>query len=314
MKKILFTLLLFCAVGLMACRKSGTDIDIKQFDEQEIQNYIKTHNLTGFARDAGDTTGIYYKTLSQGTGSVVDYPDLVSIAFTVSSFDGKYILTDTIANHIYNYLGHITQNQLPEGVELIIRNFIKNKGGRIHALLPSHLAYGIYGYGTGSSEGSNRLAGNQCLDMYIHLIGDNKGVDDLDTYDDQSIKAYMAANNLSGYTQTPSGLYYKITQTTTGAAVTPTSNVTIQFTGYLLNGLMTYDEYNATDGSGQTINIADSDSRKGIAEGLLHTVAGEKLSLIMPSRLAFGISGDVTNLGVPPFACMRYEINVISVQ
>src|SRR5690348_12836254 len=117
MKKILFTLLLFCAVGLMACRKSGTDIDIKQFDEQEIQNYIKRNNLTGFKRDAGDTTGIYYNTLTPGTGSVVDYPDLVSLVFTMSSFDGKYNANDTIINHVYNYLGHITQNNLPEGVE-----------------------------------------------------------------------------------------------------------------------------------------------------------------------------------------------------
>lgn len=313
MKQILFTLLLFCTVGLLSCRKSGLDIDIKQYDDQQIQNYISVHGITGLKRDAGDTTGMYYKIIKQGTGSVVDYPDMATIVFTVSSFDGQFISADTIVNHVYNYVGHLSQNNLPQGVELALINFLKNKGGSMRLLVPSHLGYGINGFGTGSISGNNRIAGNQGLDYYIHMIGDKKGVDDQDTYDDLVIKNYLAANNLtSQYTKTPSGLYYRITQSATGPAIGPSSMVTIQYTGFLLNGFATSDEYNAADGTGVVIDITN-DGRKGLAEALQHGVPGEKMSIIMPTRLAYG-NQSFGDSSVPIFSCLRYEINIISTQ
>ncbi|MES2279312.1 MAG: FKBP-type peptidyl-prolyl cis-trans isomerase [Bacteroidota bacterium] len=306
MKQILFTLLLFCVAGLYSCRKSTNDLNIKQFDDQQIQAYISANGLTGMQRDpsGGDTTGIYYKILSQGTGKVVDYPDMVSLVFTVRSFDGQFIAADTIVNHVYNFLGHINRNNLPSGVELAIINLLKNKGTRARVLVPSHLAYGSTGFGTGSSDGNNRIKGNQCLDYYIDLV------DDQAKYDDLSVKNYIAANNLTGYTKTASGLWYKVLQTGAGAAIGANAVVTVQYTSYLFNGFMTSDQVNTTDG---TIIDLGNDTRAGLIEGLQLTTPGAKLSLIMPSRMVYGTNayGDQT---IPINSCLRYDMNVISVQ
>jgi FKBP-type peptidyl-prolyl cis-trans isomerase FkpA len=308
MKQILFTLLFFCVAGLYSCRKSN-DIDIKQYDEQQIQAYISANGLTGMQRDlsGGDTTGIYYKVLTQGIGKAIDYPDIVALVFTVRSFDGQFIATDTIVNHVYNFVGHINRNNLPNGVQLALINILKNKGGRMRLLVPSHLGYGSAGFGSGSSDGNNRIKGNQGLDYYINLI------DDQAKYDDITVKNYITANNLTGYTKTTSGLWYKILQAGSGAVISTTSLVTVQYTGSLLNGLNTSDQYNSSDASTGTIIDLGNDSRAGLVEGLQLTKPGAKLSLIMPSRLAFGYNtyGDSS---IPIFSCMKYDINVISVQ
>ncbi|QKJ31126.1 FKBP-type peptidyl-prolyl cis-trans isomerase [Mucilaginibacter mali] len=321
MKRILFTLLFFCvAAGLFSCRKS-TDLNIKQFDDQEMQNYISGNGLTGMQRDlsAGDTTGIYYKILSAGTGSAVDFPDKVAIVFTVRSFDGQFIAADTIVNHVYNYVGHLTSNNLPQGVQLALINILKKKGTRARVLIPSHLGYGSSGFGTGSSDANNRVKGNQGLDYYINLINTDKVTDPVsgkqvsgqDVYDDAVCKNYIAANNLTGYTKTTSGLYYKILQAGSGASITNTSTVSVQYTGYLLNGFMTGDQYNNDTGVGISTELS-SEVKAGFVEGLQLVTPGAKLSLIMPSRMAYGTIS-AANGTIPVNSCMRYEMNVLSI-
>lgn len=324
MKQILFTLLLFCTVGLISCRKNRNEINIKQYDDQQIKAYISSAGLTGMQRDlsGGDTTGIYYKILTQGTGVAISYPTVISLVYSERSFDGSYLKTDTIMNHVVNYVGHVSQNVLPEGVELALVNILKNKGTRARVLVPSHLAFGIYGYGTGSSSGTDRLGGNQSLDYYLNVINDSTYVDPIsqlkvngqDIYDDISIKNYIAANNLSGYTEITTGdykgLWYKITQAGTGAAITLTSVVNIQYTGFQLNGFQTGDQVNGDADITAPIDMS-SEPLKGFVGGLLQVTPGAKLSLIIPSRLAYG-SASIS--GIPSYSCLRYEMNVISVQ
>jgi FKBP-type peptidyl-prolyl cis-trans isomerase FkpA len=322
MKQILFTLLLFCTVGLFSCRKSNNDIDIKQFDDQQIKDYIAANGLTGMTRDltGGDTTGIYYKILSQGAGATIDYSTPVAVVFTIKSLDGKYNITDTLGNHIYNFAGHITQNGLPEGFELAVKNILKTKGTRARVIVPSRLGYGAAGHGSGSTTSGNRVAGNQSLDFYINVINTDKVTDPisglkvsgLDVYDDICVKTYITANNLTGYTKTASGLWYKITQQGTGAAITTTSVVTAQYTSLLFDGSFTDDAANSDDATtGASIDMS-SDPRRGFVEGLQLVTPGAKLSLIMPSRLAFGSSQYDTSM--PVFSCLRYELNILSVQ
>lgn len=323
MKQILYTLLLFCAIALCACRKNKNQPDIKQFDDQQIQNYISSHGLTGMQRDlsSGDTTGIYYKIIETGdtTQPPIDYPDSVSLVFTLSSFDGKFISADTIANHVDNFLGHITQNSIPKGVELALLNILKYKGGKMRLLIPSHLAYGSVGFGSGSSSSNNRIAGNQCLDYYVNLI-DDQGV-----YDDQVIKNYLTAQNLTGYTALAVGkdtldknnhkknyVYYKILQPGVGAPITTSSSVTIQYTSSIFDGIATSDTFTSVDGTGSTITIAD-DVRRGLTAALLHTLPGSKISIILPSGLGYG-ANDYSDSSIPVNSCLRYEVSVISAQ
>jgi FKBP-type peptidyl-prolyl cis-trans isomerase FkpA len=149
MKKLLYIIIAFIAFAFASCRKSSDNFTIKQFDDNSIQNYINANGLGSVMKhDAGDTTGIYYQIISPGTASVVDYPTVVSYAYSYHTFDGDFSTTDTILNHTNNYLGHVS----PAAIQLSIKNIIKNKGGKVRLLIPSRLAFGTNGYFAGPTN------------------------------------------------------------------------------------------------------------------------------------------------------------------
>ena len=314
MKRIFYTLVLLIAVGLVSCKKSN-EVSILQFDDSQIQGYIQQNNIKGMVRDtsSGDTTGIYYQILNAGTGPVVDYPDEVSYVYTYQTFDGEYSTTDTIANHAYNFLGHVT----PPAIQLSIKNIMKRKGTKVRLLIPSRLAFGRDGYFAGAVH----INGNECLDYTINLLdGDYDAVAKINhqaVYDQISIQKYMAANSLTGYTQTPSGLWYKITQAGTGtAAIGFNSTVGLQYTGYLFDGIAFDTETNTDLTVSATTFYTLYSLIPGFSEGLSHITQGGSISLIMPSTLAYQNSGStnsVTGVTVPAFSCLRFDIYVVSV-
>jgi FKBP-type peptidyl-prolyl cis-trans isomerase len=310
MKQKFFTFLLIATAGLTACRKVGTEPNIKQYDDQQIQGYIAANGLTGFSKDTtgGDTTGMYYKIINKGVGVPLEYSDRISIVFTLKSFDGKYNSTDTITNHIYNYLGHLnttdatTSANLPKGLMLGIKNILKYRDGSMRLLIPSRLAYGTAGTGTGSVSNVNtRIAGNQSLDYYIHVI------DDQQIYDDQVIHNYMIANGLSGYTKTATGVYYKIlTPGTAGTYIDAASTVTATYSGALLNNVY-FDQLHITTATSYTV----SGLVAGVREALTtYAKEGTSISMFIPSRLGYGVSA---NGSIPSNAPLRFEWQISTV-
>ena len=100
MKQILFTFLMLFVIGMLSCRRNQVDPDIKEYDKQQILSYISANGITGMVRDTsgGDTTGIYYKIIDQGTGPALNYPDAISYVYTLKTFDNKYITADTVTD------------------------------------------------------------------------------------------------------------------------------------------------------------------------------------------------------------------------
>jgi FKBP-type peptidyl-prolyl cis-trans isomerase FkpA len=299
MKQILFTLLVLATIGFVSCNKHSNEPDIKQYDQQQIQSYIAANNLTGMQTIPGDTTGIYYQVITLGKGAKVDYPDTISYVYTIRSFDGKYQQTDTVLNHFFGFLGHI----VPNGLMLGMRNNVMYKGSKVRLLIPSHLAYGRAGVGSGSNTiANNKIAGNQCLDYTINLI------DSQIAYDNLVIQNYQTANNLSGYSQTSDGLWYKIITPGTGAAITDNSSVNANYKTILMNNTV-IDSAFATNAYTFS-DLGGGGVTGGFVEGLKLTKQGGAVSLLVPSRLAYGTSG-ATN--VPANACMRFEIYNVAV-
>lgn len=305
MKKI-FTLLLVVAAGLSACRKDDQDPDIKQYDEQQMQAYIKANNLTDFQRDKSlgqDTSGMYYKILNAGTGKELEYSDRVSFVFTLKSFDGKYNAADTIFNQYEGYLGQIAQSNLPIGLQSALHNILKYRDGSMRLLIPSHLAYGVKGVGTGSiTNTNNRIAGNQGLEYYVHVINNQQ------VYDDLVIRNYMTANNLSGFTKTTDGIYYKINTAGTPGSINELSTITATYTGTLLNGTV-FDktaETTATSFPVYTFNV------EGLSKTLkAYAGAGTSITVIIPSRLAYGANPPSTV--IPKNAPLRFDYQITTV-
>jgi len=308
MKKIIFSLLIAVVAGFVSCRKTDTDPDIKQFDEEQIQAYIKSNGITGMQRDA---SGIYYKVLKAGTGTALDYADSISLVFTLHSVDGLYASTDSVAtNHYSGYLGHISASGYPLALQTAIYELVKNNGGKIRLLIPSHLAYGANGVGSGSSTTVNtRIAGNQSLDYYVNVMND-KDDDNQNTYDDLVIKNYLIANNLTGFQRTPSGLYYLIQRPGVGTTpVTDDSYVNCFYTFQLLNKFI-FNQYNV-EGAGAQLEIPDV--IPGISEAFKSfATTGTKMIIVMPSYLAYGRPG-IPAQNVPGNSCVRFDVQVLNV-
>ncbi len=305
MKLTLFTLFLLSVIGFASCRKSSGEPDIKQYDQQQIQNYIAANGITGMQRDTagGDTTGIYYQIITPGTGGKVDYPDTISYVYALHSFDNKFVAYDTVLNHFFGYLGHV----VPNGLMLSIRNDLKFRGGKIRVLVPSHLAYGVDGVGSGSSTvTNNRIAGNQCLDYTINLINRQ------DLYDDMVVTNYMTANNLSGYTKITTGpaagMWFKITTAGTGNSINDNSSVTCNYKLLLMNNTFIDTAYATTTTTFADLQSLTTGAHQGLK--LVKGGNGSAISLIMPSRLGYGNSGAS---GIPANACLRFEFYNITV-
>ena len=304
MKQTIFTLLLLSTLGLMSCRKTQVDKDIKQYDQEQIDSYISTNGITGMQRDlsGGDTTGIYYKTIMPGNGVGYEYTDSISFVYSLKTFDGLYASVDTITNRYSAYVGQISITGLPAGLQLMVKNVLK-KGGSMRLLIPSRLAYGVKGAGSGSSSTANsKIAGNQCLDYYIHAINDQKA------YDDDLLIKYIAANSLLGYQKTPSGLYYKINTAGTGTVpITDNTIISITYTGTLLNGTV-FDSYATTDNTGTSFEIPDM--ILGVQEGAKnYCTTGSNVSFLIPSHLAYGNKGTSKT---PANSCLRFDMVVVS--
>ena len=314
MKQLLFTLFIISTLGLFSCRKDKFQLTIKQYDSTQIANYIAAHNLTGFVKDTvgGDTSGIWYKIITPGTGHAMAYSDLVPFVFTVQTVDGTYVKTDTIINHFYDYLGHVSANgynsDLTPGLQTAIKNDLIFVGGSMRVIVPSRLAYGHYGKGQGSSQvGNNRIAGNECLDYYVHVI------DNVADYDDKSINKYMTDSSLMGYTKVESILYpknyyyYKVLTPGTGTDyLTENSTVTAVYDGLLLNGT-NFGNYHGSGGQSFFVGTLTQGVKEALIKGaLLNT----KIDIIAPSVLEYGLSGST---GIPAFSCLRFSFVVDAV-
>jgi len=304
MKSILFTLVLLLAIGLTACRKDKNYPDIKTYDQQQIASYIAANGITDMVKDTSgkDSTGIWYKIITPGTGAAVDYPTELSFVYTMKTFDGLNNSTDTVINHFDGLLGHLA----PNGLILAIRNILKYKGGKMRVLIPSHLGYGVNGVSSGGSKTitSGRIAGNQCLDYTIELI------DNQNKYDDAVIQTYLTANNLTGYTRSSDSLWYKVIAPGTGAFVDLSSDVTMNYTGQLLNHTFFDNTYVSTTHTFTDIIGLTS----GFREGLLMLKTGGVISMIVPSRLGYGPAGSAgITTSIPSNACIRFEVTVTAI-
>jgi len=311
MKQKIFTLLLISAIGLMSCRKDKIEQDIYQYDDSQIQNYISANGITGMKKDASplDSPGIYYKIIMPGdvASTPLDYPDKVSYVFTLRSLDGKYISSDTIQNHMEDYLGHLTSDALPSGLQMAIKNIVKYKGASARLLIPSHLAYGVGGYGSGSSTTANtKIAGNQSLDYYVHII------ENYPKYDKQVIKNNYDVSSYN-YVQSPTDstnyYYYKILTPGTGTSpITSASTFTATYTGSLLNGTV-FD--GANNGDNVSAPLIVTSLVQGVQEALENNVVvGTKISMIIPSTLAYG---NTTSGTIPVNSVLRFTFVIVSV-
>lgn len=137
--------------------------------------------------------------------------------------------------------------------------------------------------------------------------------------DDKAIQDYLKANNLNA-TKTASGLYYIITSPGSGANAAAGQEITMAYTGMLLNGqkfdsnvdpaFKHVEPFKFKLGQGQVI--------PGWDEGIALMNKGAKAKLFIPSTLAYGAQGmpgsEANPQGIPANSCLIFEVELKNIQ
>jgi FKBP-type peptidyl-prolyl cis-trans isomerase FkpA len=284
MKLTIYRVYAVLALFLVVFAGCETEVGtIEQLDQDNITNYIKQNNID--VQQYG-TTGIYYKILIPGTGSVLTNESDVALVYTLKTIDGKYTAIDTVyINRFANFAGYIT----PAGLRTGVVDILKKGNGQIRLIIPSKQGFG--------RNGAGGVSGNASLDVTVRAI-DPKS---LPVYEDGLIKQFFTANNLTGFTKTDTGIYYKITTVGTGAAVTSDSQVTVAYTGKLLDGRL-FDSSTAA-----TFYL--DDLVPAWKQIIPLAKVGSVVRMIVPSSQAYGFAGSGT---IPPFGTLDFEVTITS--
>jgi FKBP-type peptidyl-prolyl cis-trans isomerase FkpA len=120
--------------------------------------------------------------------------------------------------------------------------------------------------------------------------------------DDAAIQAYLTANSITA-TKLASGLYYTVVTPGTGAYPTAASTVTVNYTGYLLDGTV-FD----SGKSFQSGISANSSIIEGWKEGIPHINLSGRIQLFIPSALAYGTTAQTK---IPANSCLVFTIDLI---
>ena len=108
---------------------------------------------------------------------------------------------------------------------------------------------------------------------------------------------------------TETGLHYLKTLEGTGAAPEFRSLVILNYKINFLNGDYCY----SSDSSGVLqFRMGQSDEPSGLQEGLMKLKAGDKAIFIVPSYLAYGLTGDGNKIG--PSKTLVYHVELLKVE
>lgn len=119
------------------------------------------------------------------------------------------------------------------------------------------------------------------------------------------IEAFAAANGITA-TAHSSGLYYEIMDMGTGPKATPSSRISITYTGKLMSG-QTFDEQLAPNVNPWSLN--------GLIEGWIVGIPlineGGHIKLLIPSSLAYGCE---RYYEIPANSVLYFDIHLVDVQ
>ena len=123
-----------------------------------------------------------------------------------------------------------------------------------------------------------------------------------------TVKEVVIAVDTAGYTTTASGLQYKVIKEGKGVKPTATDEVTVHYTGKLLDGT----KFDSSLDRGEPTSFPLNGVIKGWTEGLQLMGEGAKYQFIIPSELAYGARGAGEQIG--PNATLYFEVELIKVK
>jgi FKBP-type peptidyl-prolyl cis-trans isomerase len=133
---------------------------------------------------------------------------------------------------------------------------------------------------------------------------------DYSARDEEILKAYIAANNLTAQRQ-PKGTYVVITQAGTGATPTKGQTVSVLYTGTTLDGKV-FDSTTNRGNKPFEFHIGQGEVIQGWDEGIALLNKGAKATLLIPSGLGYGAYG--AGQTIPPHTVLRFDVELTDIK
>lgn len=267
----------------------------------ENQQYLETNKI----KDGVQVTesGLQYVVLEKGDGDSPTREGFVTVHYRGKFIDG----TEFDSSH-----GRGEPATFPVG--RVIPGFteallLMQEGDTFEVTIPSELAYGESGAGGGV------IPGNSTLIFELELI-ETLTAEELETLQQRRIEAAKAEGveflernkNNDGVQLTDSGLQYRIIEEGDGKMPTESSQVTVNYSGKLING----DEFDSSYRRGEPASFPLNGVIKGWTEGLQLMKEGAKYEFFIPYELGYGERGTGSG-SIPPYATLIFVVELISV-
>lgn len=303
-KLSLYTLgLAGCLVLFNSCKKEYQSVG--ELDAQNINAYIAKNNITG----RQDTLGYAYTiNNANATGTVAGNQDSIYYTYEFKRASNATIFKSAAYVFPENFLGYTGTVTVPATTPFnisipAIRYTLGKlkKGGSGLIVLPSSAAFGKNGYaGLG-------IESNEIIVIQLNRLTYNNQVE-IDNY---MLNKFVTANTLNVVTDPNRVRYIISAEGTDKSTLLSTSNVTVKYTGRLLDG---------------TVFDSNSDGISGFLDrfisGWYKTLPGKigvggKIRLLIPSDLAYGQTGSKNSSTgayvIPPNACLDFDIEITAI-
>ena len=120
--------------------------------------------------------------------------------------------------------------------------------------------------------------------------------------------AYLAENaRKEGVVTTESGLQYEVLTKGSGASPTAEDSVTVHYTGTLIDGTV----FDSSVDRGEPATFGVTQVIAGWTEALQLMSVGDKLRLVIPPNLAYGVRGNGPSIG--PNSTLIFEVELIKI-
>ena len=135
---------------------------------------------------------------------------------------------------------------------------------------------------------------------------------DFSAADDATIQKYLADNKITNAKKQPSGLYYvPVTTNPNGVQATAGSNVSVLYTGTLLDGSV-FDASSKHGNTPFTFALGRGQVIAGWDVGIALMRKNEKSILLIPSGMAYGAKSPSST--IPPNSILRFEVELTNIQ
>jgi FKBP-type peptidyl-prolyl cis-trans isomerases 1 len=124
-----------------------------------------------------------------------------------------------------------------------------------------------------------------------------------------SIELYLADRNLD-MQRSGTGLFYQVDRHERDTLrIESGDRVFYHYQIYLLNGTLLYA---SAEGQPAALQVDREDAIIGLHEALKYLSLGDSGRFVIPSHLAYGISGDQKK--VPPLTALHYDLQVVAIE